>query len=162
MCKWRKIIKNLLPFIFLMKAGGLPAQEEKLAKAQQLLGAKNAEQAALVIDSVIAHPDTKGDFISWTTRAYIYFDLYKRTDRSKLNSALRDTIISSIRVSQSLSPDSVYKENNKKLLTNLAANYFNLGKTFLQDSLNPESSLVAYNRYKEVYLMADPAANLMQ
>ncbi len=162
MCKWRNIFKNLLPFVFLMKAAGLPAQEEKLYRAQQLLGAKNSEQAALAIDSVIAHADTKGDFISWTTRAYIYFDLYKRTDRSKLNSPLRDTIISSIRVSQALKPDSVYKDNNRKLLTNLAANYFNLGKSYLQDSLNSEQSLVAYNRYKEVYLMADPGANLVQ
>ena len=162
MCKWRKIIRNLLPLIFLMKAAGLPAQEEKLFRAQQLLGAKQAEQAALVIDSVIAHPDTKGDFISWTTRAYIYFDLYKRSDRSKLNSPLRDTIISSVRVSQSLSPDSTYRENNKKLLTNLAANYFNLGKMYLQDSLNSDNSLIAYNRYKEVYLMAEPGANLSQ
>jgi tetratricopeptide (TPR) repeat protein len=162
MCKWRKIFKIFLPGIFLLSGSGYPAQEETLVRAQQLLLAKEPDHAALAIDSVITHPETKGDFISWTTRAYIYFDLYKRSDRLKLNSPLRDTILSSLRISQSLKPDSVYGDNNKKLLINLASGYYNLGKLLLQDSLDSEKSHVAYKKFKEIYLMAEPNTSLLQ
>jgi hypothetical protein len=162
MCKWRKIFKIFLPGILVLWWSGLPAQEDKLYRAQQLLQSKETEQAALAIDSVIAHPQTREDFISWTTRAFIYFEIYKRTEKNKLYSPLRDTIISSLRTSQSLKPDSVYHENNKRLLTNLAANYFNLGKTLLMDSMDLERSQFAYNRFKELYMMADPQVSLVQ
>jgi hypothetical protein len=162
MCKWRKIFKFLLPGIIMLTAVMMPAQEDKLIRAQQMLRAKNTAQAVLVIDSAIKHPETRDDFISWTTRAYIYFDLYKTTEKQLLNSALRDTIVASVRKSQSLGPDSVYQENNRKLLINLAANYFNLGKTFLQDSLDSEHSFTAYKRYKEIYLLAEPGSDLQQ
>ena len=52
------------------------AQEDKLVRAQQLLRNKETEAAIKAIDSVIVHPQTRLDFISWTTRAYIYFDFY--------------------------------------------------------------------------------------
>ena len=52
------------------------AQTDRLNRAQQLLQSKNAELAKLAIDSVIVNPETKGDYVSWTTRAYIYFEIY--------------------------------------------------------------------------------------
>src|SRR5688572_20415106 len=106
MCKWRKIFNTFLFGTLLLSAAG-SAQEDKLFRAQQLLKAKQSDQALVVIDSVIAHPQTKDDFISWTTRAYIYFDIYKRADRMKLSSPLRDSIVTSLQRSQSLRPDSV-------------------------------------------------------
>jgi Tfp pilus assembly protein PilF len=75
------------------------AQTDRLNRAQQLLQSKNADLAKLAIDSVIVNPETKGDYISWTTRAYIYFEIYKRSDKLKLNSPIRDTIVSSLKIS---------------------------------------------------------------
>jgi len=132
------------------------AQIDSLNKAQQLLQTKNIDQAKSLIESVILHPDTKGDFIAWTTRAYIYFDIYKRTDKLKLFSPLRDTIVSSIKISISLNPDETFKSNNTKLLANLSAGYFNLAKVLLMDSINYKRSLIAYNKYKEISLLTDP------
>jgi hypothetical protein len=160
MCNLRHIFKNVLLGILVLVSAGIYGQEEKLSRAQQLHRMKNTEQAQLAIDSVILHPQTRNDFISWTTRAYIYFDLYKRADKLKLNSALRDTIVSSLKMSNLLQPDSGFVSNNKKLLINLAANYFNISKSLLQDSINEERSEIAYNRFKELYNLADPGVNL--
>lgn len=162
MCNLRHIFKNLLLGILMLVSAGIYGQEERLSRAQQLHRAKNTEQAILAIDSVIVHPQTKNDFISWTTRAFIYFDLYKRTDKTKLNSPLRDTIVASIKISNSLQPDSSFASSNKKLLINLAANCFNISKDLLQDSINQERSEIAYNRFRELYKIAEPSINLTQ
>jgi tetratricopeptide (TPR) repeat protein len=150
----RNIFKILL-FSFLLVAGGrLGAQIETLARAQTLLNTKQPDkidQAVLAIDSATKHKDTKGDFVSWTTRAFVYYEVYKRADKFRLNSPLRDTIISSINRSNQLKPDSTYKVYNQKLLVTLAQGYYNLNIRLLQDSGNAEKSLIAYNRYKTMY-----------
>lgn len=155
---WRKIFNTVL-FGSLLLTAAARAQEEKLMRAQQLLKSKQSDLALVVIDSVIAHPQTREDFVSWTTRAFIYFDLYKRNDKFKLQSPLRDSIISSVLKSERLKPDSIFRKQNRSLLTNIAAGYYNLGKTYLQDSLDHKQSQFAYDKYKEVYRMADPSAN---
>ncbi len=142
-------------FSFLLMTGArLGAQIESLARAQTLLNTKQPDkidQAVLAIDSVTKHKDTKGDFVSWTTRAAIYYEVYKRADRYRLNSPIRDTIISSIHQSERLKPDSTSMIYNQKLLVTLAQGYYNMNIRFLQDSGNAEKSLIAYNRYKTMY-----------
>ncbi len=145
--------------MLMLVSAGLYAQEDKLSRAQQLLRSKPPgymEAAALSIDSAIAHPQTKKDFVAWTTRGFIYFELYKLNDKLKLNSAYRDTIINSLLVANSLQPDSAYLLQNNKLLVNLSKNYFNLSRTLLQDSLNEQRSAIAYSRYKSLYRTVDP------
>lgn len=137
----------------------LGAQIESLARAQSLLNTRQPDKidlAVLVIDSVAKNKATKSDFLCWTTRAAIYYEVYKRADRYKLNSALRDTIISSIHQSDKLKPDSATKVYNQKLLTTLAKGYFNMNAHLLQDSGNSERSLIAYNRYKALYIEVYP------
>lgn len=124
MCKLRQIFKNLLLSIILLTSASVFAQEDKLLRAQQWTKT-NPEAARLAIDSVIVHPQTQTDYMSWTIRAYIYFELYKKADKFKFNSTLRDTILSSIRISNSLKPDSSFLENNRKLIKNLALGYYN-------------------------------------
>ncbi|MEO6302552.1 MAG: hypothetical protein ABIP51_05225 [Bacteroidia bacterium] len=159
MSKWRNIFKTFTCSIIMLFVVNGFAQNDKLNRAQQLLQSKNADQARLAIDSVIVHSETKGDFVSWTTRAYIYFEIYKRTDKLKLHSALRDTIISSLKISNSLKPDETFATNNKKLLSNIAAGYFNLSKVLLMDSMNHKNSLTAYNKFKENFAVAEPGTN---
>lgn len=143
--------------MLMLLSASLLAQEDKLLRAQQLLKAKNADEARLAIDSVILHPQTSSDFMSWTVRAYIYADIYKRTDKYKLHSSLRDSVISSIKISNSLKPDSSFKEQNRKLAKNIAYGYYNLGKTLLYDSLNYEASQSAYNNYKDILSWVEPS-----
>lgn len=159
MCNLRHIFKNLLPGILMLVSAGLYAQEDKLSRAQQLHRSKNVAQAMLAIDSVVIHPQTKNDFVSWTTRAYIYFDAYKAGDKFKLYSPLRDTIVSSLKMSNKLQPDSSFFVQNNRLMSNLSKNYFNLSRALLQDSINDERSLVAYNKYKELAKLADPSVD---
>src|ERR1700733_126353 len=104
MSKLRNIFKNLfLSLLVVWNVNGF-AQVDKLSRAQDLYQAKKPDLARPAVDSVVRHPDTKKDYVSWTTRAFIYYEIYKRTDKNKLNSALRDTIISSLKVSYSLKP----------------------------------------------------------
>lgn len=138
---------------------GLHCQEATLNRAQQLFRAQKYEQAAQTIDSAIVHPQTTRDFISWTTRAYIYYYVYVKTDKYRLDSPLRDTVLISIRKSITLNPDSDYSANNKKILVNLAAHYFNIAKDLLQDSVNYDRSLRAYNNYKSLTKLQDPYLN---
>ncbi|MBL7930391.1 MAG: hypothetical protein JNL60_00730 [Bacteroidia bacterium] len=156
---WRHIFKNALPLLLVLTAFCSTAQEDRLNRAQQLYRAKNVAEAIPCIDSVVRDPQTSKDFIAWTNRAYIYFDAYKVKDKQKLNSALRDTIVSSIRMSNRLQPDSAYAMNNKKLLMNLSANYFNIAKSLLQDSVNAERSAMAYTQFKDLYKVVEPNAD---
>lgn len=156
------ILRLLLTGTLLLVYGAGFAQIERLARAQSLYNTKDpakVDQARIAIDSVVQHKDTKADFISWTTRAAIYFEIYKRNDKFKLNSALRDTIITSLRQSNSLKPDSTNAQYNKKLLINLAQGYYNLNIRLLQDSGDAERSLEAYTRYKALFKEVDPKAD---
>ena len=155
----RHISKNLLLCILVLVSSGILAQEARLSRAQQLLKSKAPgaiEAAASAIDSVIIDPQTKNDFVAWTTRAFVYFELYKTSDRFKLNSGFRDTIIKSILTSNRLQPDSGYLVQNNRLMINLSKSYFNLSKTLLQDSVNEARSSIAYGRYKSLYLLVEP------
>jgi hypothetical protein len=160
MFKWRNIILNLLPGVLLTLGAVLTAQEDRLGRAQQLYRAKNYELAAPVIDSVIVHQQTMNDYVSWTQRAFIYFELYKKSDKNKLHSNLRDTVISSLIVSNRLNPDSEMRVLNNRVIVNLASGCFNLARTLLQDSMNYERSVQAYNKYREIYALYDPKADL--
>ena len=51
---------------------------------------------------------------------------------------------------------------NKKLLQNIGAGYFNLAKKMLEDSVNEEKSLIAFNRFKEIYKILEPDINFKQ
>lgn len=155
----RHIYRILLPGLFLFLGTALFGQESTLNRAQQLFRAQKYEQAALAIDSAIVHPQTTRDFISWTTRAFVYYYIYIKTDKAKYDSPLRDTVLISVRKSIALNPDTDYVANNRKILSNLAAHYFNISKYLLQDSTNAERSLAAYNKYKELTKLADPTAN---
>ena len=155
----RHIFRILLPGILIFLASGLFGQEATLNRAQQLFRAQKYEQAALAVDSAIKHPQTTRDFISWTTRAYIYYYIYVKTDKVKLISPLRDTVLISIRKSIALNPDSEYVANNRRILNNLSAHYFNIAKYLLQDSVDADRSLLAYQRYKELAKLADATAN---
>ncbi|PBQ33343.1 hypothetical protein CNR22_16680 [Sphingobacteriaceae bacterium] len=160
MCNLRHISKNLLVGILMLLSAGLWSQEDRLVRAQQLMRAKapgSIESAAKAIDSVIVNPQTKKDYVSWTTRAFIYFQIYKANDKQKLNSSYRDTIINSLIVSNSLQPDSSYLVQNNSLLTNLAKNYFNISRTLLQDSMDADRSIIAYGRYKSISRLVDPS-----
>lgn len=156
MSKLRNIIKNLLLGLVLVIGVQGFAQVDKLNRAMTLLQARNPEAARPAIDSVIRHPDTKSDPMSWTTRAYIYYEIYKRSEKSLLNSPLRDTVISSIKNSNSLKPDAEIKTNNNKLLYNLSASYYNFSIKLLQDSINDARSLLAFNRSKELAKIVKP------
>lgn len=156
MCKLRHIFKNLLISFMMLIVAGLSAQEDKLNLAQQIYKT-NPEEAAVLIDSVIIHPLTKSDYVSWTVRAYVYYELFKKNDqRNKLNSPLRDTIISSIQISNSLGPDSTFLLNNNRVLKNLALGYYKISKYLLEDSLNYEGSFKAYMRYREFFSKVEP------
>ena len=160
-----KIITNLILSTLLLLSIGVYSQEEKLYRARVLLDSKipaNIELARLCVDSLVLDSVTKDDFISWTLRSFIYFDIYKRTEKNKLNSDLRDTIVSSILKSNRLNPDETYAGNNKKLLQNIGAGYFNLAKKMLEDSVNEEKSLIAFNRFKEIYKILEPDINFKQ
>jgi hypothetical protein len=159
MNKLCNIFKNLLVGMIMLTTVSMFAQPEKFNRANVLLREKNADLAVSTIDSVIVYPETKNDPAAWTLRAFIYFDVYKRTDKLKLYSPLRDTIITSLKRSISLKPDEDNAGNNKKLLINLSAGYFNLAKTLLQDSINYDRSSIAYNKFRELYLIADSTAN---
>ena len=151
----RHILPKLLLGVFLT-GGVLHAQEEKLERARKLFMEKQFEAARLAIDSVVLHPQTSADFLSWTTRAYIYNEVFKRSNEKMwLKSPLRDTIINCLKTSNKLEPDTVYINNNRKMYRTLSYGMFNLAKALYQDSLNYERSQVAYNNFKTLYLNFD-------
>jgi hypothetical protein len=134
------------------------AQEDKLSRTQGLM-ASDPAQALLIMDTVIQHPQTKNDFYTWTIRAYIYYELYKKTEKLKLHSAIRDSILSSVKVSNELKPDSETVQNNNRMYKSLAQGYKKIVKVLLEDSLNYEGSQLAFNNYKKLLLKVEPKHN---
>ncbi len=157
-----KHIKQLI-LISLMLTGVFgSAQINKVYRAQSLLTEKKVEAAKLCIDSAITDAEVKKMPEAFTIRAFIYFEIYKQTDKLKLNSALRDTILNSVRISNSLNPDADYKSNNNRVLGSIAGNYYNISKILLQDSVNYETSLIAFNKFKELMSLSDPNFNVIE
>lgn len=157
MCKYLKL---MLLAGFMLGGMVLNAQEAKLVRAQALYNEKKPDIAKLCIDSVVTHPETMKRFEAWTIRGFIYFEIYKRSDKTKFNSSLRDTLVASIKRSNSLNPDADYRSNNDKLMANISSNYYLLAKIFLQDSSNYEKSSASFNKYKELIKIADSTVNL--
>lgn len=154
--RWKTVLTS---FLLLVVTTAMYSQEDRLIRAGQLYSKKNYEPARLCIDSVIVNPQTKNDFTAWTLRAFIYFDKYKEKEKYNLNSPLRDTIISSIKVSNRLQPDSNYILQNNKLINTLSIHYYNISKTLLEDSINSVKSTIAYNKHKELVRMINPKAD---
>ena len=158
MCRLCKIFKKLLLSILLLTSATTLAQEDKLSRAQSLMTSDPA-QALQIMDTVIQHPITKNDFYSWTIRAYIYYELYKKTEKLKLHSAIRDSILSSIKFSSELKPDSEAVQNNLRMYKSLALGYKKIVKVLLEDSLNYEGSLLAFTNYKKLLQKVEPKHN---
>lgn len=138
--------------------GALHAQSDKVAKAQELYAAKNPEAAKPLIDEAVRNPETQKDPFAWSVRSFVYYELYKKNgDKMKLNSALRDTSANSAIMSGKLKADEKTDAGNKSLLKNYAGTYYNICKSLLQDSINFERSQEAYKKYKELYVIVDPA-----
>lgn len=157
MCRY---IKLMLITGFMLVGSVLNAQEAKLVRAQALYNEKKPDEAKLCIDSVVTHPETAKRYEAWTIRGFIYFEIYKRSDKTKFNSPLRDTLVASIKRSNSLKPDDDYKSNNDKLLINISSNYYMLAKYLLQDSSDYARSSAAFNKYKGLIQIADTSVNI--
>ena len=155
----RHILVLSLTALFLTLSNLSFSQIEKFNKALTLYNSKipsNIDQAAVIIDSVVVDATTKSEPQVWTLRVAIYNDLHKRTEKLKLDSRIRDTVLSSVKMSNSFKPDSNQKAFNYKVVKNLAINYNNIAVRLLQDSLNYERSLIAYNRFKNLLKTIDP------
>ncbi|MGE0568899.1 MAG: hypothetical protein AB7O73_13225 [Bacteroidia bacterium] len=133
-----------------MSRGILHAQEDRLMRAQTLYGEKKIELAQICIDSVVVDPETKNRFEAWTIRGFVYFELYKATEKKSLDNPLRDTIVASLKRSYALKPDEQYKQNNDKLLQSISSHYYNIVGVLLQDSLNYERSNLAFTKFVEL------------
>jgi hypothetical protein len=133
------------------------AQVDLLNRAQSLYQAKNFEAAKSAVDSAITHEDVKTDGVAWHIKAFIYFELSKKYDRYKLNSAYRDSSIKSATISSSFKPETSVLEKNKGLIKKQAEAYYNMCIKLLYDSLNYSNCSQAYRNYKELYRTVDSA-----
>lgn len=157
MCKY---LRSVLLAGFMLCGTILIAQEAKLVRAQALYNEKKPDLAKLCIDSVITHPETMKRYEAWTIRGFVYYEIYKRSDKSKFESALRDTLLTSIDRSNKLNPDADYKSQNSKILVAVSGHFHSMAKAYLLQQSDYEMSFKAYNKFKEVYKMADSSATL--
>jgi len=128
-----------------------------LYRAQKLYFEKQPALARPVIDSAFVHPETGKMPETHTIRAYIYFELYKVSEKNMVKSPLRDTILFSLYRSEALKPDSSYHSNNIKLLNNIAVGYYNLCNSIFNEQKNDNLSEEMYQRYKEIMRKINPS-----
>jgi tetratricopeptide (TPR) repeat protein len=157
MCKY---IRPILLASFMLCGAILFAQESKLVRAQALYNEKKVDQAKLCIDSVVTHPETAKRYEAWTIRGFVYYELYKRSDKNKFESSLRDTVIASLKQSNKLNPDADYKSQNSKPLAAISGHYHSMAKTYLFDQSNYDMSMKAYSKFRELSKLADSTVNL--
>lgn len=159
MCKYLKL---LLLSGFMLGSVVLSAQEAKLVRAQALYNEKKPDQARLCIDSVITHPETMKRYETWTIRGFVYYEIYKRNEKSLFESSLRDTILASIKRSNKLKPDADYKAQNDKMYSTIAVHYRSIAREYLFEKSNYDMSLKAYTKFRELFKMADSTASLKE
>lgn len=144
------------------------AQIKSYNRAVELYQSKQFDPARVVIDSVVLHPETAKDPMAWIQRGFIYYELYKTTDRIKsgsawvdykLESALRDTSIQSILKGLTFNPDDDLKANGPKLLLNYANAYYRMANLYLVDSANAEKSQLAFTKHLVLWKLSDPKAD---
>lgn len=135
-------------------------QLDKLERADGLYRAKNFESARTAIDSALMDKEVKLNPQAWQLKSAIYYELNKKYEQFKLNSAYRDSSIKAVFISNSImstSPKqySVELEYNNKVIKNHAAIYHKICKKYLEDSLNYEKSNAAYKKFKELFVKVD-------
>lgn len=150
----------LLVFSFTLNTSSVLAQIGAFNRAQKLYGEKNTELAKPIIDSVVLNAETSNMFESHTLKAFIYYDLYKKTEKDQINSPLRDSVLSAIKTSNSLKPDTSYKINNAKVINAIIGHYRNISVKYSKEaSLNYTLSLTAHQKYKELSKLYTPNFN---
>ncbi|MBC7862315.1 MAG: hypothetical protein IAF38_05020 [Bacteroidia bacterium] len=140
--------------MLLCLSGQLTAQKNAYERAAALYNV-NPQQALLAIDSALLEKKMRADGNCWNLRAGIYYEIFRKTERSMLFSPLRDSVVASVLSSRKNNCDSACEVRNKKFLKTIWAGYYNVAKTLLQDSINYSRSLIAYNKFKEIYLHYD-------
>lgn len=152
-----RAIKHIALFCLLLVAA-LPAHAQfaKFDKAYEYFQAKKLDSARALIDSVVMHPQTNGEYRSWMLRGFIYKELYKQKETHDHSSPLRETAVESYNKSLILM-DSSAKEKSSVLqsLKWIGASYHNdIAKTL--DTLNYEQSLRNAKKYKDIAKFLDP------
>ncbi len=150
MIKWHKI-HLILILSLILSTNSVLAQIGAFNRAQKFYAEKNTELAKAIIDSVVLNPETSNMYETHTLKAFIYYDLYKKTEKDQLNSTLRDSILSAIKTSNLLKPDTSYKANNAKLINAIIGHYRNISiKALKESSLNYTLSTKAHEKFKEL------------
>lgn len=139
-----------------MLAGTTFAQMEKMMRVQECLKAKDVRGAKQAIDSVFLAKEAQTDPQAWYFRSFVSYELSKK-DKSSLNSATRDSSIAYAMKAVSLKPEAELKQSCMEIVKRHAATYLNLRKALLQDSLNYARSYQAYQNYKKLNSIIDPA-----
>jgi hypothetical protein len=152
----QKRITYLLVVISILLSSVSFAQMDKLERVLECIKAKDVNCAKDAVDSAFMSAEVRKDAQAWYYRAFVYYELAKQ-DKYNLNSAYRDTSVSSIRISNTLKPEAPVKDATDAILKKHSETYYNMCIKLLYDSLNYDRSNIAYNKYKEYYSAVDTA-----
>ncbi len=154
-------LKNrLLCLLMVLCCYNSKAQIDSLNKMQDLLQNKKYEQAVILGDKIILHPDTKNEPASWSLRAVAYNNFYKQLSLlGEFNIDLVDSCLKYAMTSINLDANHEYEKDNRNLIENCAIKYNKFSRILLNDTLNTQNypkGETIYNKYKKTTLILNP------
>lgn len=133
--------------------------KDKIEKAYTLYNAGELEQAAKVIDEVVAMPDGNKSKVAWHIRGFIYKDIYVEEEQDDIHSPAREEALKSHRNSIKNDPEQTLVEQNRKAIRYLSISYYNDAIEVIEqrDPKKIDNADKLYNTFKEitVYLFPD-------
>lgn len=133
----------------------LPKTQRAVERFEQgdIAAARDAVMEALQDNNERKHPYT------WFVKGFVFKEIFKEIEKGNPFSENREVAVQAIRKSIALDTDSTYWNNNQKALQYLALSYYNDAVRFTRALTreNFHEPEVAFDQYKELYAIAEPA-----
>ena len=154
-------MRIIVYILFSMSVLGLNAQTGNVLDARNSVASNDLKNAKIQINEASKDEAYKNDPHYYYWRGYIYKELYKEQDKGKTESQFRDESMDAfyklIEYKDRISQDTM--THALKIMKYLGQTYFNNAVTSL-DTINYESAIGNYDKYRKVALTIDPQVDL--
>lgn len=148
------VIKKLGIVLLLLMKLAVNAQEDPLRMATAYLQKGELDSARILINQVIADPQSKKDGNAWYLRGFIYKSIYNKWEKADKRSPARLEALKSFKESYSMDTSNATIQENKKNIKYLATTLYNDAATSL-DSMDYKLGIETFNQFREYYLLID-------
>lgn len=151
-------MKSILTIVFLLFVTPWVIAQNLLDQAMKAYQDQDYPTAMKLIESVVTSEQFAKDPYAWHLKGYIYKDYFKKVENESAASPNRLIAMEAYVNSKKLDDKNEYIDNNLGNIKYLAVSYYNDAVRNM-DTVNYKKAEDFYLKYKEYYLLYDPAMN---